>query len=288
MRITKKLLGIFAFHISLVLVVFSGIVFGFFEWVLPAITKHGQAITVPNLKGVHVDTLNEFLTKRNLRFQITEEVAYSPAYPPSVVLEQYPKPGSRVKEGRRIYLTLNANQAPEVLMPNLVDGSVRNAQVILKSKGLSYGEIKYVPDIAKNAVLAQHYQGRPIAPGTRIAQGSRVDLIVGAGLSKQLITMPDLVGMNLEDAELLLLDTGIRLGNIVYPVEEHLDSIIIVRQIPKSGAPVRFGEAVDLWVSAAIQQTDSIQADVLSLQPLQDSDFFEEEADEHPIPVEND
>jgi beta-lactam-binding protein with PASTA domain len=253
MKITKKLLGILLLHLSLMLVAFSGSVWIFFEWVLPAITKHGQSITVPNLKGVHVDALEDFLGRRNLRFEINRDVAYSPAYPPSVVLEQYPKPGAQVKEGRRIYLTLNVNQPPEVLMPNLVDGSVRNAQVILKSKGLGYGEIKYIPDIAKNAVLAQHYQGKPIAPGTRIAQGSQIDLVVGAGLGKQALPMPDLVGMKLDDAELLLLDSGIRLGNVAYPEEGQFHNSIITQQLPKAGMQVRFGETVDLWLSEPSQ-----------------------------------
>jgi beta-lactam-binding protein with PASTA domain len=254
MKINKKLLGIVAFHLSLMLVLFSGFVWVFFEWVLPTVTKHGQAITVPSLRGIHVDELDSYLTPRHLQFAVTDDVAYSPVYPPSVVLEQYPKAGTRVKEGRRIYLTLNAIQPPEVCMPNLADGSLRNAQVMLKSIGLSYGEIKYVPDIAQNAVLGQYYKGSPIAPGTRIPHGSRIDLVVGAGLAKQLVPMPDLVGMSLEHAELLLLDTGIRLGNIVYLEKDASQESIVVQQLPKPGVQVRFGETVDLWLSKPIPE----------------------------------
>jgi eukaryotic-like serine/threonine-protein kinase len=255
MRINKKLLGSLLFHLTLMILAFSGLVFVFFEWALPRITKHGQSITVPNLKGIHVEALDEFLTRRNLRFKITDDVAYSPVYPPSVVLEQHPKAGAQVKEGRRIYLTINASQPPEVSMPNLVDGSVRNAQVILKSKGLSYGEIKYVPDIAKNAVLEQYYQGQPIAPGTRIAQGSQIDLIVGAGLSKQLLKVPDLVGKRLEEAELLLLDVGIQMGKVVYPSGDSQSSGVVSEQLPKAGTKVRWGTAVDLWLIESNQVT---------------------------------
>jgi eukaryotic-like serine/threonine-protein kinase len=264
MRITKKLLGLLLFHLTLMILGFSGLVFVFFEWALPAITKHGQSITVPNLKGIHVEALDEFLTHRNLRFNITDDVAYSPVYPPSVVLEQYPKAGSQVKEGRRIYLTINASQPPDVSMPNLVDGSVRNAQVILKSKGLSYGEIKYVPDIAKNAVLGQYYQGQPIASGTRIAQGSQIDLIVGAGLSKQLIKVPDLMGKRLEEAELLLLDIGIQVGKVVYSSGDGQSGGIVSEQLPKAGTKVGWGTAVDLWLMKDSQVTMSAEPD----QPL--------------------
>jgi beta-lactam-binding protein with PASTA domain len=265
MKITKKLVGILLLHLSLLLFVLGGLVFGFFAWALPAITKQGQSITVPNLKGIHVEALDEFVTRRNLRFKITDEVAYSPVYPPSVVLGQYPRAGAQVKEGRRIYLTINASQPPEVSMPNLVDGSVRNAQVILKSKGLSYGEIKYVPDIAKNAVLEQYYQGRPIAPGTRIAQGSQIDLIVGAGLSKQLTKVPNLVGKRLEEAELLLLDIGIQMGKVVYQSGDSESGNIVSEQLPKAGAKVGWGTTVDLWLMEPNQVTVTSEPDQPSI-----------------------
>src|SRR5690606_31843948 len=147
---------------------------------------------------------------------------YLPTYPPSVVIEQYPKAGARVKEGRCIYITLNAETAPEVSMPNLVDGSVRNAHITLKSRGLSYNTITYVIDIAKNAVLEQQYNGQPIAPGTRIAQGSKIDLVVGAGLEKHPVVVPDVTDIQADEAELLLLDIGLCVGTITY---EHVDTL---------------------------------------------------------------
>jgi beta-lactam-binding protein with PASTA domain len=171
-----------------------------------------------------------------------------------VVLEQYPKAGARVKEGRSIYITLNATQPPEVAMPNLVDGSVRNAHISLKSRGLGYNTISYVPDIAKNAVLEQLYQGKPIAPGTRIPQGSKIDLVVGAGLEKHFVVMPDVVEMKAEEAELLLLDMGLCVGKINY---EHVDTLqpeTIFRQQPKVGSQLDLGTRINLWVVEANPQ----------------------------------
>ena len=250
MKLTMRLLKVLLLHLSLMGVVLGSIVWLFFTLVLPVITKHGQFITVPDLKGIHVDELDEFLLQRNLCFKITEDVAYSPTYPPAVVLAQYPKPGAHVKEGRRIYITLNATQPPEVSMPHLVDGSVSNAQVLLKSHGLAHGTITYVPDIAKNAVLAQQYKGQPIAPDTRIVQGATIDLIVGAGLGNQLVAVPHVVGMSLEDAELVLLDAGVRLGSVVYEQVDSLRASTIFRQAPLSDTQCRRGEAVDLWLVA--------------------------------------
>ncbi|GIS31797.1 MAG: hypothetical protein Ct9H90mP3_5930 [Flammeovirgaceae bacterium] len=37
-------------------------------------------------------------------------------------------------------------------MPKIINGSVKNAQLILRSYDLKLGDITYVPDMARNAV----------------------------------------------------------------------------------------------------------------------------------------
>lgn len=246
-KLNKPLLKTLSIHLGFMLLILLSLVFIFFQWALPAITKHGQSITVPPLKGASIEELEAMLEARHLRYEVTKEVIYLPQYPPSVILEQYPKPGEHVKEGRRIYVTLNATQAPQVAMPNLVDGSVRHAHITLKSRGLSYNTITYVVDMAQNAVLEQHYQGHPIDPGTLIPQGSKIDLVVGAGLSKQTTSVPDVQGMTLEEAELVLLDAGVCLGKTIYN-QTATGPATVSRQYPPAGYRVNLGSPVNLWI----------------------------------------
>ena len=256
MKLNKYFLKRIALHISLMAVVGGCIIFLFFQCLLPIMTHHGQFITVPNLKGVSLEEADAYLTQRYLRFEITEEFAYEPDYPPMTVLQQYPKAGTHVKEGRKIYLTLNTQTPPQVKMLNLVDGSVRNAHVRLKSQGLLLGTIKYVPDVAQNAVLEQWYQGKKIAAGTLITQGAKIDLVAGAGLGKEMVEMPQVVGMTLENAKLLLLSAGIKPGNTTYAYVADQTPGTIFRQIPDAGKKVSVGENVDLWL-VAIQQEET-------------------------------
>lgn len=249
MKPNKSLLKFIFMHLSLMVVFTSTITFLFFQFVLPVMTHHGEAIAVPSLAGISLEEADVLLRQRKLRFSITEETTYLPEYPPMTVLEQHPKSGTSVKSGRKIYLTLNSRTPPQVEIPNLVDGSVRNAKALLTDKGLLLGKIKYVPDIAQNAVLEQKYQGKVIAPGTLIYKGSKIDLIVGKGLGKRSVEVPTLVGMKLEEAELLLLDKGINVGNISYSTD-NTQGIpgTIFQQMPAAGGQVRVGEAVDLWL----------------------------------------
>lgn len=248
-KINKPLLKSLFIHLGIMLIMVVSLIFVFFQWALPGITKHGQSITVPNLKGASIHELEAMLTARHLRYELTKDVVYLSQYPPSVVLEQYPKPGAHVKEGRRIYVTLNATKAAEVAMPNLVDRSVRHAHVTLKSRGLTYNSITYVIDMAKNAVLEQHYQGQPIAPETLIPQGSKIDLVVGTGLDKQAARIPDVQGMTLDEAELSLLDAGVRPGKTIYQTTDTSIAGTILGQYPPAGYRTNLGSSVNLWIA---------------------------------------
>ena len=127
--------------ISIVLVLF------FFYIYLPTSTNHNEAITVPDLVGTSFESIDEFLTNRNLRYEVVVDSGYSENFEPEVILSQNPKGGAKVKEDRKIYLTLNANVPPQVRMPNLINTDLLNAEDILNSNGLKRGEISYVPDL---------------------------------------------------------------------------------------------------------------------------------------------
>jgi len=250
MKFDRSFLKHVSLHLSLMVVLGSCIVFLFFQFLLPVLTRHGQFITVPDLKGVSLEEIDACLAQRSLRFEITQEFAYAPDYPPMTVLQQYPRAGAYVKEGRKIYLILNTQTPPQVKMPNLIDGSVRNAHVRLKSHGLLLGTIKYVPDVAQNAVLEQRYQGKEISEDTPIALGARIDLVVGAGLGNEMVEVPQVVGMKLKNARPLLLSMGVQVGNIAYEVNADQVPGTILRQRPDHGQYVHVGENIDLWLVA--------------------------------------
>jgi len=148
-------------HILIALLSGSILVVAFFKIYLPYTTNHGETITVPNLQGMHKDKLEEFLSERNLEIQI-DDSSYNAGAQPFLVFQQYPLPGSKVKQSRKIYVSINSKNPPLVKMPNLKDRSFINAQRELESFGLLLGEINYVPDLQLNAVLKQSINGREI------------------------------------------------------------------------------------------------------------------------------
>src|SRR5690606_34369616 len=143
----------------------------------------------------------------------------------------------------------NAANAPLVIMPNLVNAPLKNAQEILSNYGLVRGEIVYVPDIGMNAVLEQKYRGRSIKEGMEIAKGSQIDLVVGDGLGNQTLSIPNLLGMDEAEAEFLIIGSGLRVGSLSYVQTDTVPKGTIIQQLPPAGINAKTGEIIDLWVS---------------------------------------
>lgn len=229
--------------------IFTVLLLFFFYIYLPNTTNHNETITVPDLVGTSFDNIDEFLTNRSLRYEVIVDSGYSEKFDPEVILSQNPKAGAKVKENRKIYLTLNANVPPQVRMPNLINTDLLNAEDILNSNGLKRGEITYVPDLRVNAVIQQQLDGKEITPGTMLFKGSTIDLIIGNGIGIETFAIPDFIGKTLDEAKFQIQDAGLKLDMINY---EPIDSVApntIYKQLPPVGTMVRKNRIVELWIS---------------------------------------
>ena len=235
-------------HLLIVFLTAAVLVVAFFNLYLPYTTNHGQTITVPSLQGMHRDQLEEFLEARDLEYQI-DDSTYHPGMQPYLVYQQYPLAGSRVKQGRKIYVSINSSKPPLVKMPNLLNRSYLNAQRELENNGLLLGETKLVPDLQFNAVLKQQVAGKDIPPGTQVSKGTRIDLIIGDGLSNRELDVPDLRGMPLDEAITLLQGSGLQKGTVLSEQNSAVPANSVIRQKPEAGTRIKEGDVVDIWIS---------------------------------------
>jgi eukaryotic-like serine/threonine-protein kinase len=245
---TKSIRGLLV-NIAIVLSIFFILAIIFFYIHLPSVTNHGESITVPDLTGMNVEELESFLSTNELRYAVNDS-AYSSEFPPLTVLQQYPKSGSKVKENRVIYVSLNRVKPPTLPMPDLIDGSLVNAQVILKSVELTIGRILYEPSPFKNVVKEMRYQGKSISPSTRIEKGAVIDLIVGDGNGPADFVIGNLIGDSFERAKFKIGGWDLHLGNIQFPVGIDTTGMekFVYKQYPMAGDSVRVGDPVDLWI----------------------------------------
>lgn len=233
-----------------------GIVMYIFVWLaaqlLSVYTRHGQSLSLPNLKGLNIEEAEKILDQKKLRYLITDTV-FVDKLPKLAVAEQNPAPNSKVKEGRIIYLSINSDASATVLMPNLINSSLRYAETVLSGMGLLVGSVTMRPDIAQNAVLDQLWKGQSMQPGSKLPKGASIDLVVGDGSGGALVPMPNLNGLSLLDATNVLQTSLLQLGTVVYEGQiKDSTKAIVKRQNPSflEGATMKGGEFVDLFLSA--------------------------------------
>jgi beta-lactam-binding protein with PASTA domain len=248
-------------HLALIVCLIVGMFLGFFFIYLPATTHHGKRIAVPDLKGKPLAEAEKYLSENDLRYEITDST-YIPQAEPMTILTQFPEAGAKVKEDRKIFLTVTTLTPPQVPMPDLVNLSLQNAEMVLKSTGLQLGEISKEPAFNTN-VMRQEYQGRPIARKTRITKGARIDLVLGDGVGPVQFEMPIVLGKFREDAEILLRGLGLRLKTrLDYTSTQPVGTVIRQEPDGKSGEMIRRGTQMTIWVAARKAPVkDSLPAD---------------------------
>lgn len=196
-----KLKNSFWFHLGIVMAIFILLYIAFFTS-LHCFTKHGEEITIPDVRGKNVNAAIDQL--KAMHFETYVDSTYEPAQKPLTVLKQVPDTGSVVKEGRTVFLTVNMLNPPHIPMPNLVSLSYRSAVMLLHNNKLLVGDTTYKPDIAGGAILEQRYNGTVIRPGELVAQGSKIALVIGNGLGNTEFNVPDVTGDSYDEAIAIL------------------------------------------------------------------------------------
>jgi len=97
---------------------------------------------------------------RNEGFKVVvNDTLYSSDFEPNTVVDQFPRPSTRVKTGRTIHLKISKlNKLVEV--PNLIGQSQRSADILLKTIGLTIDTVytEYNPDFPNGTVISFKYQ----------------------------------------------------------------------------------------------------------------------------------
>ena len=242
--------------IAIVILLIAGSMFA-----LRIYTHHGEAFPVPDLKGLTEPEVKEKVAEMKLDYQIIDSVYISDDNPGSVI-DQVPKPGFKVKQNRTILLTINAKSPEQVMLPKLRDISIRQAKVLIENSGLNLGEVSYVPSEYDDLVLKALYDSTEVFKGRILKKGERIDLVVGRVSGLEKTTVPDLAGLGIEDARLIISDAMLNMGVIIYDdsfttKEDSLNARIWrQRPDPHTKPEIDMGTSVDMWVTVDQEKID--------------------------------
>lgn len=240
----------------------------FFIWgflqLLGVITKHGSYLTVPAVIFKTTAEAVKILESKGFEVVIQDSV-YTDTAKMGIVLKQFPEPNSTVKVNRVVLLTINRSTLPMVDMPALQSKSLGYAIEILRRSHLVVGDTTYKPDFMMGSVLEQRYNGNLITSGAKIPWGSRVDMVIGGGLSNEQVIVPSLIGLTYSEAKMVLEQNGIMLAStVVDPGISDTANAFVYKQNPpkftedKRPVYIRSGQVMDVWVSREMKVlTDS-------------------------------
>jgi beta-lactam-binding protein with PASTA domain len=240
-------------NLTLAILIASVLIFGLKKG-LSWGTNHGETIEVPKFEGLTYKDAQALAQSAGVKITVVDSVYAKKGR--GLVREQNPAPGARVKEGRRVFLTMNAFGVQKVAVPNVVGYSTRQAIAELTSRGLVLGKIVYVNDMATNNVLKQRYKGKDVAPGTMVEAESTIDIVAGLNSNNCQTKIPDVRGKDPLEAARMLNDCYINVRSIVYDkdIKTYEDSLsaVVYRQAPESSNfSVKMGTEVTIYLKAA-------------------------------------
>jgi len=219
---------------------------------LKVFTKHGAAYSVPNFSGLTIEEAEELADDKDLRMQIVDSVYNAPGKPGTVV-EQNPPKDFKVKDNRRIFLTIKAINPELISMPDFVNSTLIQAKSDIETYGMRIGKLLYKPWKYDNVVIEQKFNGKPIAPGTSIEKGSKIDLILGKSDGFSNTQVPSLLGLSRIQAEMKAAELMLNIGSVLYDgtVISYADTInaAIVKQFPQKDVTLVPGGEIDIWLS---------------------------------------
>ncbi len=238
-----------------VLVLLLALLFLFFNnLILPAYTRHDVAVNVPDVRNMPYPEAERLLQQQDL---YVEQVVqrFNPALPRDEVIDQNPRPNASVKPGRRIYLTVNTGTTPSVKVPRVTGLSRREAENRLLAARLKAGEVlpDTIPAPYPNTITRQSP-----APGDSLPEGSGIKLWYSTGFGRDYVSVPDVTGLSVPEAEQVLLDN--RLRSVVVGAgdeDAEAESLTVSRQSREAGARVREGFEIRLFVGEEEPVPDS-------------------------------
>jgi beta-lactam-binding protein with PASTA domain len=229
------------------------------------LTNHGAYLKVPTVKGKNVDEGIKLL--KDLGFEvIIQDSLYFEDIPKYTVIKQLPEPDATVKANRTVFLTINRAFPPYIDMPKLEGLSFRYALDKLQKNHLKLRDTIGRSDFMKGSVLEQLYNSVRISPGTKVPWGSKITLVIGAGVQAEPVLVPNLIGLTFGEAKQVLEEKGISLAAVVptSDVKDTLNAFVYkqdpeTRDIDDRPLYIQPGRTMDVWLSTIRMDPDSLR-----------------------------
>ena len=217
--------------------------------IMPNYVRLGEGRYMVNVIGKSLKHSQNILDSEGYR-NLVSDTLYTGIYDPGTIVDQYPAPNTRVKEGRTVRLKI-AHPEKMVSIPDLIGRSLRSAELALHQNGLEVDTVykEYNSDVPSGNVTWQYPKG-----GDYLSRGMGVHLTISLGVPPNFFQVPNVFGLSKKKAEKDLIKAGFKIGKIYYRQNEDLIPYTVLDQSIPAETVLEKPSMVNLTVSVLDMQ----------------------------------
>lgn len=210
-------------------------------------------VEVPDMVGMKIDEAKKEAAQIGLHLEMQNEGVHHPEIPEGLIISQYPLGGERVRQTRSVRITVSLGPAI-FTVPDLKNITVREAKVILDNQKLSLGNIEevYSDQVPERKIISQ----LPDA-GEEIGVEEQIDIVVSKGVEPLMVKVPNVLGLERENAISLLKNSNFTIGQITEKMTKRFLNNQVAEQSYKPGEEIPEGSTIDLTISSGLINTEN-------------------------------
>ena len=204
----------------------------------------GNEVIVPDIVGMNINEAHDELAKLDLTMNVTEE-QYSDEFEKDKIIFQDPGKEQKVKAGREINVILSKG-SEKIKVPDVEGKEYANAEIIIRNEGLKIGTVDKIYDdkYKEGFIISQNPKG-----GAEVAKNTKIDLLISKGEAPAKVEMPNLLGLDLKQAQEELLAKNLVPGKITRKDSNEYYNNQVIEQDTAAGVMVEEGTTINLLVS---------------------------------------
>ncbi len=171
---------------------------------LASYTRHGETVKVPDVMQMSYDNATKLMEMNGLRI-LVNDTGYNRRLPADCILMQSPEADAVVKEDRTVYVTINSDSSPSLIIPDLINNcSLREAEANLSAMGFKLLEPKRVRG-ERDWVVGIEARGRMLQAGDRVSVEMPLRIHAGIGTSETEVSGDEFSDMADDEGEVILM-----------------------------------------------------------------------------------
>ena len=217
--------------------------------VMPVYTRQNENKVMMDVINRNLDDAIKILKSENYRYEVSDTL-YTNKFSLGTIIDQYPKPNTRVKSGRTVRLKI-AHPEKSVAIPNLIGQSRRSAELELNQMGLLIDTVytEYNPEYPNGTIAWQYPKA-----GDRRKKGMGIQITVSKGMPPNFFQVPNLIGLSINQAKDLIFKSRLKVGKISYHQDQDLVPYTVLDQSIKDGTVLDMSATINLVVSVLDMQ----------------------------------